>query len=39
LLPAGQSGWGTFLGTTAGIVGKVAIGLIMVVWFGVACLI
>lgn len=36
ILPAGKSGWGTFLGTTAGIVGKVAIGLIMIVWFGVA---
>jgi len=36
ILPAGKSGWGTFLGTTAGIVGKVAIGVIMIVWFALA---
>lgn len=36
LLPAGKSTWGTFLGTTAGILGKFAISLIMVVWFAVA---
>ncbi len=39
ILPAGKSGWGTFLGTTAGIIGKVAIGVIMIAWFAVAALI
>lgn len=38
ILPAGKSGWGTFLGTTAGIVGKLFIGLIMIVWFAFAAL-
>jgi len=38
LLPAGRSGWGTLIGTTAGIIGKVAIGLLMVAWFTVATL-
>lgn len=36
LLPAGKSSWGTFLGTTVGLVAKLVIGLIMVIWFGVA---
>ncbi len=39
ILPAGKSGWGTFLGTTAGLVGRLAIGLIMVAWFALAALI
>lgn len=38
LLPAGKSSWGTFIGTTAGIVGKLLIGVIMIVWFLVAAL-
>jgi uncharacterized protein YqgC (DUF456 family) len=38
LLPATKSTWGTFLGTTAGIVGKAVIGGVMVVWFLVAAL-
>jgi len=33
LLPAGRSTWGTFVGTTAGMIGKLGIGLVMVVWF------
>jgi len=36
LLPAGKSGWGTFLGTTAGIVGKLLIGFAMIAWFAIA---
>lgn len=36
ILPAGRSTWGTLLGTTAGIVGKLAIGLLMIAWFAVA---
>lgn len=36
LLPATKSTWGTLLGTTAGIIGKVIIGTIMVFWFFVA---
>lgn len=39
LLPAGKSTWGTFLGTTAGIIGKLAIGLLMIAWFAVAALV
>lgn len=39
ILPAGKSSWGTFLGTTAGMIGKVAIGLTMVGWFALAALI
>lgn len=39
ILPAGKSGWGTFLGTTAGLIGKVAIGVIMVAWFAIAALV
>jgi len=38
ILPAGKSTWGTFVGTTAGIVGKLAIGLIMITWFAVAAI-
>lgn len=38
LLPAGKSSWGTFLGTTAGIIGKLTIGLLMIGWFAVAAL-
>lgn len=36
LLPAGRSTWGTFLGTVAGMVGKFAIGVLMIGWFLVA---
>jgi uncharacterized protein YqgC (DUF456 family) len=36
ILPAGKSTWGTFLGTTAGLIGKLAIGLLMVAWFVIA---
>lgn len=39
ILPAGKSGWGTFLGTTAGMIGKFAIGVIMIGWFTVAALV
>ncbi len=39
LLPAGKSTWGTFLGTTAGLVGKLAIGLLMIAWFATAALV
>lgn len=38
LLPAGKSGWGTFLGTTAGMVGKFLLGLAMIGWFAIAAL-
>ena len=38
VLPAGKSGWGTFLGTTAGMIGKFAIGVIMIGWFTVTAL-
>lgn len=38
ILPAGRSTWGTLLGTTAGMVGKFVIGIIMIVWFLVAAL-
>ncbi len=38
ILPAGKSTWGTFLGTTAGIVGKALIGIIMILWFVLAAL-
>ena len=33
LLPAGKSTWGTLLGTTAGIMMKLVIGIIMIAWF------
>ncbi len=36
ILPAGKSTWGTFIGTTAGMVGKLAIGVMMIVWFAIA---
>lgn len=36
LLPATKSTWGTLLGTTAGILAKVVIGLVMIAWFAVA---
>ena len=36
LLPAGRSTWGTFLGTVAGMAGKLAIALLMIGWFLVA---
>ena len=39
LLPAGRSTWGTFLGTVAGMVGKFAIGVLMIGWFLVAVLV
>lgn len=38
ILPAGRSGWGTFLGTAAGMIGKLALGTVMVAWFAVAVL-
>lgn len=38
LLPAGKSTWGTFLGTTAGIIGKVTIAAVMIAWFLLAAL-
>jgi uncharacterized protein YqgC (DUF456 family) len=38
LLPAGRSGWGTFLGTTAGLVGKLAIAVFMIGWFALAAI-
>jgi hypothetical protein len=38
ILPAGRSTWGTLLGTTAGIVAKLGIGLAMIVWFVVAAI-
>jgi uncharacterized protein len=33
LLPAGRSSWGAVLGTTAGLIGKFGIGILMIVWF------
>lgn len=36
LVDAGKSTWGTFLGTTAGMIGKLAIALAMVLWFVLA---
>lgn len=38
LLPAGRSTWGSFLGTTAGMIAKVGIGAVMICWFLVAAL-
>lgn len=38
ILPAGKSTWGAFLGTTAGMAGKFAIGLAMIAWFAVAAI-
>lgn len=39
ILPAGRSSWGTFLGTAAGMIGKVGIAFVMVVWFLIAALV
>ncbi|MFY8214989.1 MAG: DUF456 domain-containing protein [Chthoniobacterales bacterium] len=39
ILPAGKSTWGTFLGTTAGMIGKLLIGVLMITWFVVAALV
>ena len=39
LLPAGKSTWGSFLGTTAGIIGKVMIAAAMIAWFLIAALV
>lgn len=39
LLPAGKSTWGTFLGTTAGIIGKLTIAAVMIAWFLIAALV
>ena len=39
LLPAGKSTWGTMLGTTAGLIVNLLIGLLMVAWFLVAALV
>ena len=36
LLPATRSTWGTLLGTTAGMLGKVGIALAMILWFALA---
>ena len=36
LLPATRSTWGTLLGTTAGMIGKVLIGVLMIAWFAIA---
>ena len=38
LLPATKSTWGTFLGTTAGIIGRVIIAILMIAWFLTAAL-
>lgn len=38
ILPAGKSTWGTLLGTTAGLIGKALIGVIMILWFLLAAL-
>ena len=38
LLPAGKSTWGTLLGTTAGMIGKLLIGVLMIAWFLLAAL-
>lgn len=38
LLPAGRSTWGTLLGTTAGMVGKLGIAALMIGWFLAAAL-
>ena len=37
-LPAGKSTWGTLLGTTAGIISKLIIGVLMIGWFVIAAL-
>ncbi len=33
LVSAGKAGWGTLLGSLAGMIGKLAIGFAMVIWF------
>lgn len=33
LIAAGKSSWGSLLGTTAGLIGKVAIAFVMIAWF------
>lgn len=38
ILPAGRSTWGSLLGTTAGIMGKLAIAVAMIAWFFTALL-
>ena len=38
ILPAGRSTWGSILGTAAGMIGKVGIAFVMIVWFIVAAL-
>lgn len=38
ILPAGKSTWGTFLGTTAGIISKLLIAVVMIAWFLLAAL-
>jgi uncharacterized protein YqgC (DUF456 family) len=38
LLPAGKSTWGTLLGTTAGIVARLIIAVLMIGWFLVAAM-
>jgi uncharacterized protein YqgC (DUF456 family) len=38
ILPAGRSTWGTVLGSTAGMLAKFFIGLVMIAWFLIAAL-
>jgi uncharacterized protein YqgC (DUF456 family) len=38
VLPAGKSTWGTLLGTTAGVVAKLGIAVVMIGWFLLAAL-
>ncbi len=38
LLPAGKSTWGTLVGTTAGLLCNLGIGIVMIAWFLVAVL-
>lgn len=38
LLPAGRSGWGTLLGTTAGVIAKFVLGVAMIVCFAAGAL-
>ena len=38
LLPAGKSTWGTVVGTTAGMIGNLALGVLMISWFLLAAL-
>ena len=39
ILPATRSTWGTLLGTTAGMIGKVLIALLMIAWVTVALMV